>query len=298
MRPFRRALRALAALALLIVHAGAQPAGEPVTVVASIQPWADLLRQVGGEHVEVTTLLPAGASPHAFEPLPSQAALLAGADLVVLNGGLDSWLDRLLEAAAPATRRLVVLERVSFEPVQGLDDDHDHAEGANPHVWLDPDVAAEAVAAFAEELADLRPELAEEFRANAAAVRSDLAALADEVEAILAPVRGRPFVPYHDAWPYFARRFGLEVTVTLEPFPGREPSARYVAEAVATIRRAGASVVFDERQLSGRTVTVVAESAGVQVVMLDPIGGAPGPETYRDLLLHNARLIADALGGR
>lgn len=297
----RGAAALLVALASLATTPTAQAEARPLSVVVSLHPWADLVGQVGGDAVVVTTLLPAGASPHAFEPLPSQAAVLGGADLVVLNGGLDLWLERLVEATAPDVRRLVVMERVAFEPLEGHEhDEGDDAEGragANPHVWLDPDVAARAALAFAEELAALRPDLAGAFRANALAVAEDLAALAAEVEALLAPVRSEPFVPYHDAWPYFARRFGLEVTATLEPFPGREPSARYVAETVVAIRRAGARVIFDERQLSGRSAVVVAESAGVEVVMLDPLGGPPGPESYQDLLRHNARLIAEALGG-
>lgn len=290
---------ALAALVLLPCLATARGQGDPLSVVVSLPPWADLMRQVGGEAVAVTTLLPSGASPHSFEPLPSQAALLGSADLVVMNGGLDGWLERLVEATAPAARRFVVMERVPFEPIGG--DEHGGeaagAVAANPHVWLDPDIAADAAAAFAAELTALRPELAETFHANAATVREDLAGLATEIEALLAPVRDLPFVPFHDAWPYFARRFGLELTATLEPFPGREPSARYVAETVAAIRRAGARVVFDERQLYGRTAAVVAESAGVEVVTLDPIGGPPGPETYQELLRYNAERIADALGG-
>ncbi len=290
----RRLAPALAALVLLSGPALAHAEG--LSVVVSLQPWADLMRQVGGASVEVTALLPSGASPHSFEPLPSQAALLADADLVVINGGLDGWLERLVDATAPSARRFVVMERVPFDPIGGEARDGGGV-AANPHVWLDPDIAASAVTAFAEELAALRPELAETFRANAAAVRRDLGELASELEDLLAPVRGRPFVPFHDAWPYFARRFGLELTATLEPFPGREPSARYVAETVAVIRRTGARVIFDERQLSGRTAAVVAESAGVEVVTLDPIGGPPGPETYQELLRHDARLIAEALGG-
>ncbi len=288
----------LAALALAWPAARAVAQGDALHVVVSIHPWADLVSQVGGEAVAVTTLLPPGASPHAFEPLPSQAALLAAADLVVLNGGVDGWLERLVDATAPEVARLVVLDRVRFEPVAGHDDDHASEGGAgvpNPHVWLDPDVAAAAVGVIAEELAALRPELADTFVANAAAIRADLAVLAAEVAALLAPVRGEPFVPFHDAWPYFARRFGLNVVATLEPFPGREPSARYVAETVLAIRRSGARVIFEERQLGGRTAVVVAEAAGVEVVMLDPIGGPPGPETYQELIRHNARLIAEAL---
>lgn len=289
----------LLSVALAAGSSSAQPADQ-LSVLVSLHPWADIVERVGGAAVSVTTLLPAGASPHAFEPLPSQGALLHGADLVVLNGGLDGWLERLLQAVAPGTDRLVIMESVTFEPLH----EHDHgsadeahgAEASNPHVWLDPDVAAEAASVIAEALAELRPGLGDVFMANAAELALELDALAAEVEALLAPVHGAPFVQFHDAWGYFARRFGLEVVATLEPFPGREPSSRYVAETVLAVRASGATAIFDERQLSGRTAEVVAEAAGVEVVMLDPIGGPPGPATYQELLRHNARLIADALG--
>lgn len=292
---------ALIAVAFTVGTSWAQPA-DRLSVVVSLHPWADIVAQVGGEAVSVTTLLPAGASPHAFEPLPSQGALLHVADLVVINGGLDGWLERLLRAVAPSATQLVIMESVAFEPLHehahGSAEEAHGAQGSNPHVWLDPDVAAEAASVIAEALAELRPGLGDTFRANAAELAAELEALAAELEALLAPAQGAPFVQFHDAWGYFARRFGLDVVATLEPFPGREPSSRYVAETVFVVRRSGAKAIFDERQLSGRTAEVVAESAGVEVVMLDPIGGPPGPSTYQELLRHNARLIADALGPR
>lgn len=297
----RLLLWSLIALALSHQVALSQEVTDPLEVVVSIHPWADLVSRVGGEDVEVTALLPAGASPHAFEPLPSQATLLGQADLVVLNGGLDGWLARLLDAVAPAARRLVLMDLVDFVPIQA--DEHDSVEGsrpavadaANPHIWLDPVVAARAVAVVATELSTLRPESAQRFESRARALEAELAQLDADLTSLLAPVRDRPFVPFHDAWAYFARRYRLNLVATLEPFPGREPSARYVAETVLAVRRAGARVIFDERQLSGRTARVVAESGGLQVVTLDPIGGPPGPESYFDLLRHNARLIAEAL---
>ncbi len=292
---------AVSVLSLQLVMA--QASTEPVEVVVSIHPWADLVSRVGGDDVEVTTLLPAGASPHAFEPLPSQAALLAEADLVVMNGGLDAWLSRLLDAVAPRANRLVIMDRVDFVPIQGEGHDeteaasgrHEGVGAANPHVWLDPQVAARAVAVIATELAMIRPAGAERFEARAGALEAQLSQLDAELSALLAPVRDRPFVPFHDAWAYFAARYQLDLVATLEPFPGREPSARYVAETVLAVRRTGATVIFDERQLSGRTARVVAESGGLRVVTLDPIGGPPGPESYLDLLRHNASLIAAAL---
>lgn len=298
----------LASLALSCLAAGNAPvraASQPLRVVASIQPWADLVARVGGDLVVAETLLPAGASPHAFEPSPSQAMTLARADLVVLNGGLDTWLSRLLDAVAPETERLVLMDVLEFTPLQS----HDHAEEgpehddkelevANPHIWLDPVIASQAVKELADRLSSLLPMNAEELRARAEDVVGELDELDQELAAQLAGVRDAPFVPFHDAWAYFARRYGLDLVATLEPFPGREPSVRYVAETILAIRDAGATVIFDERQFGGRTARVVAESGGLRVVTLDPIGGRPGPEGYFELLRYNAQLIADALGGR
>ncbi|MFO7546247.1 MAG: metal ABC transporter substrate-binding protein [Trueperaceae bacterium] len=300
------------------------PDDAPLRVVVSIHPYADLARQIVGDAAEVVTLLPAGASPHAYDPSPSQATALAHADVVVMNGGIDAWLARLVEATAPAAEHLVILETIAFTPVEEHEDhdgepetdpaDTEDAPGAeeaeghdgeatvgidllfvNPHVWLDPTLAARAVTAMGETFARAAPARAETFRANAEALVAELIALDAELAAILAPAKGAPFVPFHDAWPYFAQRYGLEVVVTLEPFPGREPSPRYVAEAVALVRAAGALAVFGERQLNPRPAEVVAESAGVRLVILDPIGGAPGPERYQDLMRENARKIVEAL---
>lgn len=299
--------------------AAAAPGAEPLSVVVSIPPWADLVAQVGGDAVEVTTLLPAGASPHAFDPLPSQALRLARADLVVMNGGLDAWLARLLEATAPGTPLLTLIGAVEFEPLPDVhaagtppdagsaaadpeaagaaaaDAARDGDIGVNPHIWLDPAIALAAVPVIASALSQLAPDRAAYFDANAEQLAASLQRLDAEVGAMLKPYAGMRIVPFHDAWPYFVRRYGLIIAATLEPFPGREPSARYVADTVATIRQAGVQVIFSERQLNDRTARVVAESAGVAVVTLDPLGGAPGPERYHDLLRENALKIVEAL---
>jgi len=277
--------------------------------VVSLGPYQDLVERVAGDRARVSTILPPGASPHAFDPTPSRAAALARADLVVMNGGLDLWLVRLIEAAAPATPVLVVMDNVEFAALEGHEhgenDDHGHEhaehgasghqEGVNSHIWLDPTLMIQAVDAVARALSELDPEGAPEYEANAARTREELRVLDDELKALLAPVAGAPFVPFHDAWVYFVRRYDLQLVLMLEPYPGREPSPRYVAEAVRDVMASGARVIFAERQLGTRSAEVVAQSADVAVAVLDPLGGEPGPTTYEDLLLWNARVILDAL---
>lgn len=290
-----------------LAQTGSAAAPTPLRVVVTINPYADLTQRIAAGHAQVTTLLPPGASPHDFDPSPSQAADLANADLVIMNGGVDGWLLRLVTASAPKVSVLVVMDEIDFAAVAQEHDHDDEAHSqeaadseassawANPHIWLDPLLAEKAVTVIAAKLVELDPANAEEYRTNAQQVRAELLAVHEELSTTLAPLRGAAFVPFHDAWVYFADRYGLDLVVTLEPFPGREPSALYVATAVQLVKQSGARALFSERQLPTRLAEVVAESAGVPLAMLDPIGGAPGPVGYEELLRYNAALILAAL---
>lgn len=317
--------RRVTRLALFLITAalilGASPvsaqSSEPLQVVVSLQPYQDLVERVAGERAEVSTLLPPGASPHSFDPTPSQAAALARADLVIMNGGLDLWLARLVAATSPGTPVLTLLDSIEFDPVEGHDHDHDEHDEAhnhddadsteahdhtstefqaiNSHVWLDPTLMIPALDAVAAALTEADPAGAETYAANALRTQAELRLLDEKLTELMAPAAGAPFVPFHDAWVYFAQRYDLNTVVTLEPFPGREPSPRYVAEAVRDVIASGAKVIFAERQLGSRSAEVVAQSAGVEVAILDPLGGAPGPTSYEALLLENAAIIVAAL---
>lgn len=264
-----------------------------LTVVASLHPYYSLLEHLVLEDANVIRLLPPGASPHTFDPTPRDVARLAEADLVVLNGGLDEWLNDLVAASGREVTVAEVLELVPFTPLAGQEAD-EHAS-VNPHVWLDPRLMIELVPELSLRLSELDPANAEDYEANAQALIADLTALDKELEEMLRPVKDKAFVPFHDAWPYFARRYGLNLVVEIEPAPGREPSPRYLSEALSLIAESGAEAVFSEVQLPTRPAEVVADNAGVPLYLLDPIGGGDTTESYHDLLRHNAQVIADAL---
>ena len=300
----------VARMAALVLLCGVAPVVAQTTVVTSINPYHSLVTQIAGGAAEVVRLLAPGASPHTFDPTPRDVVRLAGADLIVLNGGLDDWLLDLIEASETGAVVIEVLAELDLDALEGEPGHHGDDEGAdpggeggagrggvNPHVWLDPLLMRQAVAVIAERLAEVDPANADRYRANATALERDLDALHDELQAILEPVRGEPFVPFHDAWPYFAERYGLNLVVELEPFPGREPSPAYVAEALDLVERSGARVVFGEAQLDPRPAEVVAESAGVGLEVLDPLGGSRELPSYQAMLRFNAERIARALAG-
>jgi len=287
-RPARRArtAAAIAALPLLLALPGPRAAAGAEGAVATIAPIADLVREVGGPAVSVTTLLPPGASPHTYEPTPAAARALAAARAVFLVGaGLDAWAARLVAAAAPPGAVVVDLS-AGVELV----------DGGNPHYWLDPRVAAALVDRIEAALARALPAERAGLAARAAALRGRLGALDAELADAIAALPTRRLVTFHGSWPYLARRYGLEVVGVIETAPGREPGPRHLAGIVARIRALGVPAVFAEPQLSPRAAEEIAREAGVRVLVLDPLGGVPGREGYEELMRFNLRSLEEGLG--
>jgi ABC-type Zn uptake system ZnuABC Zn-binding protein ZnuA len=273
-------------------------------VVVSLPPYASLIEQIVGNRMVVHTLLPSGVSPHTFDPSPRDILLLAKADLVVLNGGIDSWLWDLITASETRATVVKILGELSDLPISSAVEHHDDREPAdenppfsrNPHLWLDPVLMFQVVDLLEGKLTEIDPDRRDEYSLNASSLRQKLQNLNEELSETLALVAGQPFVPYHDAWFYFAARYDLDLVVTIEPFAGREPSPAYLAEALGVVSSSGARVIFGEYQLDPRPAELVAESAGVVLVILDPLGGLAGRQSYQDLLRYNAESIARALG--
>ena len=174
------------------------------------------------------------------------------------------------------------------------DHDHDHT-GPNAHVWLDPTRMITITHALADALAAEDPTRADAIQQRADAYVRELEVLDAEIAELLAPYEGAAFIPFHDAWPYFAERYGLQLVMEIEPFPGREPTARQLAAAIAIIEEYGATAIFSEVQLPDRPAQVLADEAGVALGILDPLGGSEARPTYHDLVRYNAQVIADTL---
>jgi zinc transport system substrate-binding protein len=308
-----------AAVALLAACVG--PEREAATVVTTIVPVAMLVRELGGEHVRAGALVPPGASPHTFEPRPRDLAELANAQLFLQVGaGLDDWATRLASTGGPALRRVVLIEAPGLDPLPA-DPSHLHDHGAghgadaqgtsaerphgaegpwDPHVWLDPIRVRDALApALADALAAVDPAGAEETRARLADFQARLTSLDEEIRGTLADVPRRGFVPFHNAWRYFAKRYDLVEVAVVQEFPGEEPTPRELGRLVAAARGAGVPAILVEPQLDRRMAAVIAAEFQGTTVLVDPTGDPSDPEraTYEGLLRFNARAFRRALGG-
>jgi ABC-type Zn uptake system ZnuABC Zn-binding protein ZnuA len=270
------------------------PSSGLTRVVATTTVFADIVRNIGGDRVSVTSIIPAGVGPEDYEPKPDDAKQLAGADLIVSNGvGLDDFLDKLLRASGEQqATRLVLGDGIPTITVDGE---------PNPHFWLDPSlVAGHYVPAIAAALTRLDPDGAATYAANAADYTTELETLdaANKTALAAIPEANRKLVTFHDAFPYFAAHYGFELIGVILPNVGQEPSASQLAALVSKVRSAGVTAVFAEAQFNPELAQTLAEEAGVSNVvttLYNDTVGPPPDDTYLKMMAWNVDQIVRSL---
>lgn len=292
-------------------------------VVASTKPIHSLVAAVMGDLGTPTLLVKGANSPHTYSLRPSDAAALESADIVFWTGhGMELFLADALEtlstdarvvelAEAPGINLLPVREGGTFEAHMHDDDDHTHDDHAHDedhadhedgegdmHFWLDPDNAKLMVTEIAAALAEADPDNATTYQVNAEAELERLDLLSEELRQTLAPVEGKPFIVFHDAYQYFENRFGLTVAGSITVSPEAMPGAARIDQLRARVKELGATCVFAEPNFEPAIVATIIEGTGAKSATLDPEGAAltEGPNLYPELLRGLAASIADCLG--
>ena len=268
--------------------------GAAVKVVTTTTVFDDIVSNVGGDRVSVTSIIPPGVGPEDYEPKPDDAKILDGADLIVSNGvGLDDFLGKLIESSTGGqAARLVLGDGIPPIVVDGE---------ANPHFWLDPTLVRDHyLPAIVAKLSEVDPAGAAGYRERADAYAATLTSLDTELTSAVAtiPEANRKLVTFHDAFPYFARHYGFEVVGVILANPGQEPSAGELAALVDTVKAAGVKAVFSESQFSPALSETLAREAGITKVVTtlynDALGPAPA-DTYVGLMRWNMSQITEAL---
>ena len=281
------------ALAAFVSPAHAQA---PLKVVASFSILGDFVKNVGGERVEVTALVGADGDVHVYTPTPADARKIAEAKLLVVNGfGLEGWLPRLLQAAGG--KASIVTATRGIAPLRLGSD-------ADPHAWQSVANAEQYVANIRDALAVADPPDAEVFRQNAQTYLAKLEALDGEVRQQVGriPEGRREVISTHDAFGYFAARYGIRFIAPVGVSTESEASARDIAKIIAQVKAEHIPAVFLERISDPRLMRRISAETGAKVggtlysdALTDEKGEAP---TYIDMVRHNIRTLARALANQ
>lgn len=324
--PVRAALAALLAGAALMSAPGAQAQdGKRLRVVASMSILADMVREVGGDHVEVTALVGADSDAHAFEPRPGDARSVGRAQVLVVNGiGFEFWLPRVLASSSFRGLEIVATQGVAprrlandEEGSHGHAHDHEHARdhahddrrasaghghdhGAfDPHAWQDPGNALVYVENIARGLASADPANRDVYLRRAAGYAARIEALDRELAQAFGslPRTQRRVITQHDAFGYFAQAYGIDFISAVGISSAAEPSAKEVAALVTQAKDSKVKGIFVENISNPRLVEQIAQEAGVRVggtLYSDALAKAGHPaDTYLGMMRWNARQLLD-----
>lgn len=297
--------------------------------ITSIFSLYDFTRYIGGDEVAVFNILPAGADAHDFEPTAKQTMELAKADMFIYNGaGFELWIDKVLQSlgneqplkVVNATDGLPLLENAEEEEEHdhehtgivgiwysvlgffGYEHDHHHDHGpADPHVWLNPQLALMQAEKVRDTLIELRPEQEPYFTENFNALKTELLQLDQAFADQLRDVSNRSFVVSHSGYAYLAERYQLEQIAISGIHPGSEPSNQELQQIIDYLQQSDNKYVFFETSVSNKVADVVAKETGAEVLVLQPLENVTAEDlqkqaTYTSIMYENLDNLIRGLG--
>ncbi len=284
-------------------------AEQPLKVAATLSTFADLIKQVGGDRVEVSTIAPPRFNPHFIEPRPSDVLKVKKADLFVHAGlDLEVWRDPLLEAAGNPDLFLgregnldlskgISLLEVQDKPLSRLMGDI-HLFG-NPHYWTSPENGRIMARAIAEKLSEIDPSHAQEYKKRLADFLARLDAKIAEWKQLSSGLRGKEVIGYHNEWPYLTEFVGIQVEQFLEPKPGVPPSPRHLGFLENYMKERGIKAIIQPTYFSKSSSEVLARRVNGEVVILcQNVRELPEASDYIAFVDYNIRQLVRALEGK
>ena len=305
----RTIFSALVSLVAMMGPAVGAGAAQPVRVVATLSVFADLVRQVGGENVQVSYVASPRFNPHFIECKPTDVLKVKKADLLV-HGGLDleAWRGPLLDAAGNPNLFTgskgeldlsvgIPLLEVPDRPLNRLMGDI-HIYG-NPHYWLQPENAKIMARAITAKLSELDPAHEAAYQGRLSDFTGRLDQKISEWKKAAASIRGKEAIAYHNEWPYLADFLGIKIEKFLEPKPGIPPGPQQLGMLEEYMKAHDIRAIVQPTYFSRGASDALAKRTGAKVVMLcQNLGELPGTDDYFSFIDYDVQQLVQALGGK
>lgn len=258
-----------------------------ILIVSSVAPVSFLAQKIGGENVELHTLISADA--HNYEPKPSDMKIIAKAD-VFLAIGVEFervWLEKFKANAKNLLITKLDENITKIKQEHSHDHDHDHESELDTHIWLDPLNAKIIAQNIANTLIKINAQNQKSYEQNLNALLRELDELNEHAKAELAGLKKRAFIVYHPAWGYFAKRYDLE-QISIEK-NAKEPKINELASIIKDAKKHGVSVIFTNPEYLGHSPQVIASQIGAKIIQIDPLSN-----DYFNALKHAIKAFKDA----
>ncbi|SMP32972.1 zinc transport system substrate-binding protein [Laceyella tengchongensis] len=293
--------------ATLLILTGCQPgtaanqsSNNPgkLQVYTSLFPFEDFAKKIGGDHVQVTNLIPPGVEPHDFELTARDMTALSNADLFIYNGvGMEAWAEKA--ARNLDTKRTLVVETTKNLPLLKREE-HDHGD-FDPHAWLDPTLAKKQAEAIRDALIKKDAKHAADYRKNFEQVAAELDKLDHEFQFVVKQAPKKEFAVSHAAFGYLAHRYGLKQMAISGLSPSDEPSPQELKRIIEEVREHDIRVILFETLVSSKIAEVVKREVKAEALVLNPLEGLTEEEKaqgmdYFQVMRKNKEHLAKALG--
>ncbi|ANS74569.1 zinc ABC transporter substrate-binding protein [Paenibacillus yonginensis] len=288
----------------------ASTSAEKLQIKTSFYPMFEFTRHVAGDLADVESLVPPDVEPHDWEPTAKDLAEITDADVLIYNGaGLEGWVDQVTSSATgghlttiEASKGLDIMDGfVEEEEEEGHEEGHDHDHGGlDPHVWLSPALAIQEVQNIEQGLAQVDPDHADTYKANADAYVAQLQQLDQDFKDGLKDVKRKDFITQHAAFGYLAKEYGLTQVPIAGLSPEQEPSAAKMAEIVDFAKEHNVKTIFFETLVSSSVADTISKEIGAKSAVLNPIEGLTAEDQadgldYIGLMRQNLEALKTAL---
>jgi zinc transport system substrate-binding protein len=281
-----------------------QAVAKPVTVTVTLPPQAYFVQRIGGDRVQVNTLIEAGIDPHTYEPKPEQLRQMANSQLYLAIGdGMEQgWLSRFT-GTNPQLQVTDTSQGIIKIPQVFAGHDHGHAHGheqgekspgheneagLDPHIWLSPRLVKQQAQTIYQALVKQDPQHQAEYQANLQQFLGELEQLDQQIRQQLKPVKNRAFMMFHPEWGYFAKDYGLKMLAIQAE--GQEPSAGQLADIINQAKQNQVKVIFTQPEFSPQTAEVIAKQLGIKVIPISALSG-----DWKNNLQQVTQILADNL---